>query len=249
MEYRDRARMIDYIKDDELKDKTFILELPKDIEDVQWELIEAYASESDFHLCLYDLRMVAACKMRNINFYWAYPITSFYELNGILALGPSYVFLNAPLSFDLEKVRKLTDVPVRLCANLAYDAYIPRANGIYGTWIRPEDIKVYEPYVATVEFITEELKKEATLLHVYKDNGYWPGNLNLLFTNFNVNVDNRAIPKELGKARTTCGQRCQSGGRCHFCETGINFSNAIRKRHFELQREERVKNAIITDEN
>ena len=67
--------------------------------------------------------------------------------------------------------------------NLAFDAYIPRKNGIYGTWIRPEDVKVYEEWIDVLEFITTDLKQEATLLNIYKDNGYWPGNLNLLFTN------------------------------------------------------------------
>ena len=155
--------------------------------------------------------------------------------------------LNAPLSFSLNKVKTITNIPIRMCPNLAYDAYIPRKNGIYGTWVRPEDINVYEAYVDTFEFIVDELGKESTLLHIYKDNGNWPGNLNLLLTNFNVNVDNRAIPEEIGQYRANCGQRCMGPtSTCHFCETAMNFSNAIRVKHYKdnkltpIQQEENI---------
>ena len=126
-----------------------------------------------------------------------------------------------------------TKIPIRLHPNIAYDAYIPRENGICGQWIRPEDEHIYDEYVDTFEFITNDLEKEKTLLHIYKDNKYYNGNLNLLFTNFNVNVDNRALPENIGELRANCGQRCMSQGTCHFCENGIKFSNNIRERHYK----------------
>ena len=55
----------------------------------------------------------------------------------------------------------------------------------------------------------------------------------LLFTNFNINVDNRGLPEEIGETRANCGQRCMMFSNCHFCETAMKFSNALRKRHFE----------------
>ena len=70
-------------------------------------------------------------------------------------------------------------------------------------------------------------EKEETLLKIYKDDKQWPGNLNLILTNFGVNVDNRAIPEQFGEARTQCRQVCQRGGRCRLCYTAINFSKAL----------------------
>ena len=241
MQYRDRDRLIDYTQ--EFSDKSFILHIPKDAETIDWTLYQAYSDKVNFMLCIDNLNLAKQCKEYNIKFYWSYPIFTWYELQGLIALEPCYIMLNAPLSFSLDKVKQITDIPIRLCPNLAYDAYIPRENGIYGTWVRPEDIDTYGAYVDTFEFITDDLGKESTLLHIYKDNGNWPGNLNLLFTNFNVNVDNRAIPEEIGKTRTTCGQRCMSGmTSCHFCETAIKFSNAIRAKHYK-------DNKIILDQD
>ena len=107
-------------------------------------MFKTYTEKVNFILCIDNLHLAALCNLHNIKFYWNYPIFTWYELDGILKLNPCYLLLNAPLFFDLKKVKEKTNIPIRAVPNLAYDAYIPRENGICGTWIRPEDIKVYE---------------------------------------------------------------------------------------------------------
>ena len=238
MQYEDREKIIDYVES--LSDKTIILDVPHDVTELNWLLLKAYATQIDFMLCIHDLRLVKSCQEHEIKFYWAYPITSYYELRGILALNPCYLLLGAPLCFDLPKVKMITGLPIRLCPNLAYDNYIPRENGICGQWVRPEDTATYGRYVDAFEFATDELKREQVLFHIYKENEAWPGNLNLLLTNFGVNVDNRAIPEEIGEMRMSCGQRCMSNGTCHFCVTAMQFADAIRKKHELLKAEEQT---------
>lgn len=236
MKFQDIDRIIDYIKD--FPDKTIIYEIPKDVLNVDWKLLETYATQVKLLVALHDLRLIPKCAEHNLPYYWAYPITSYYELKSILALKPCYLFLGAPLCFDLAQVKSITDVPVRLCPNVAYDAYIPRADGICGQWVRPEDVKLYDTYVDAMEFITDNLEKERTLLHIYKDNAEWPGNLNLLLTNLNVNVDNRALPDEIGELRMTCGQRCMRNGACHYCYSAFRFAEVVKQKHEELKNKE-----------
>lgn len=227
--YEDRDKIIDYL--DSLSEKTIILEIPSNIsEELDWKILQVYAEKVRFILCLHNLNFVADCKAHNIDFYWSYPITNYYELKGVIDLNPCYIFLGAPLSFDLPRVKKITNIPIRLCPNVAYDNYIPRKNGLLGSWIRPEDFQVYDQYVDTYEFLFNDLKHEQTLFHVYAENQNWPGNLNLLLTNFNINIDNRAVPEEIGKARSECGQRCLSGSRCRLCERCVEFATTIHKK-------------------
>ena len=77
--------------------------------------------------------------------------------------------------------------------------------GIYGPYIRPEDVDFYEKYIDHIEFITKSLEKELTLIKVYKEDKQWPGNLNLLLDNLGENVDNRGFDARFAKNRTTCG--------------------------------------------
>ena len=231
MRYVDKDKILDYIET--LADKTIIIEIPKE-EEIDWNLLKTYSEKIHLITALNNLNMIKECRENNIKWYWTFPITSYFELKGIVALNPSYLLLGAPLCFDLKNVKNY-NIPIRLCPNLAYDAYIPRENGICGQWIRPEGIPAYEEFVDTFEFITTDLKHEATLFHIYKDNKVWPGNLNLLFTNFNFNVDNRGLPEEIDKIRTNCSHRCMSTGTCHFCETAMRFSDTLRKNKSHLQ--------------
>ena len=91
------------------------------------------------------------------------------------------------------------------------------------------------------DFLDCDLQKEKTLLHVYKNDKSWPGNLNLLFSNFDVNVNNLTMPKEIGKTRANCKHKCQEGGHCNFCETAINFSNSL----FTLKKDNENRNKLI----
>lgn len=232
LQYKDAGILIDYIKDYENKD--FILEIPKEItqEEINWELYKTLSKEASIIFCLENLFLINKCNEYGIKYYWNYPITSYYELKGLADLNPCYLFLGAPLSFNLKKIKSKYNIPIRLCPNLAYDAYIPRANGIYGTWIRPEDVEIYAEFVDVLEFVCENLTAEAALLRIYQEQKHWPGNLNLLLTNLNVNIDNRIIPEDIGSIRANCGQKCMETNTCHYCEKAFIFSNVLRDKYY-----------------
>ena len=44
--------------------------------------------------------------------------------------------------------------------NVAYYAFIPREDGVCGSWIRPEDLNLYEPFIDVIEFEDCDVKKE-----------------------------------------------------------------------------------------
>lgn len=226
--YEDRDKLFDFIKD--FPEKVFILEIPQTIsaDEIDWDLLAAHSEKVNFILCLSNLGLIKQCHERKIKYYWAYPVFTWYELQSLINLNPCYILISAPLSFSLNKIKNKTNIPLRLVPNLACDDYIPRINGLYGSWIRPEDIELYEKYIKTCEFSTPDLSKEATFLHVYKDNAEWPGNLNLLITNLDINIDNKLIPNDFGSTRANCGQRCMENNTCHYCETAIIFANTLR---------------------
>ena len=77
--------------------------------------------------------------------------------------------------------------------------------------------------------------------NTYKS-GVWPGNLNLIIKKLDFNVDNRAIPEELGERRMTCGQRCWSGSGCHLCVSAFRFADQIRKEHLRRNQKADIDN-------
>lgn len=208
--------------------KTVILQIPSGIE-IDWERYSKIAKKHDLILCLRDIQLYKECKKYKIKYYWGFPITSYYELKGVTDLGVCQVLIGAPLYFDLSYV-KAYQKPIRLVANLCFNDFIPREEGICGTYIRPEDVSQYEKYVDTLEFFSNnDWKKESTLFKIYKQDRGWPGNLNLLLTNLKYNVDNRGIPTEFAAARMQCRQSCMRKGTCKFCYNAMNFSRSLDK--------------------
>lgn len=247
--FRDRDRIMDFVE--KIPNKVIILEVRD--EDAEWETWQMYSEKFyEFHIALHNLNRWQEFADHGIKWYWPYPITSFYELNAIMELSPSYVMVGMPLSFDLDKVfnqryyKDSTEMAaLRMVANNARPSYLPvtKANaGICGQWIRPEDVPLYATRVDCIEFEEVDLNQEELLLKIYKENGEWPGNLNLLLKNFNFNVDNRAIPEDLAAARMHCGQKCFAGSMCHLCQSAIQFADQLRKVHFRRGTEDDIDN-------
>ena len=229
---RDFRAIPEYIE--KFPTKTLILEFKNELpDDFGWDVIAAYADkmEGRFHCALSDLGMARECAIRGIKFYYKYPVTTFFELAGLKDLGVSYVLVGTPLMFDLKNVAAY-DIPLRAIPNLAYEPYIKHVNGIYGGWVRPEDVESYGTYIDTFEFYAPgELDKEAVLLKIYSKTGSWPGNLNLLIENFNYDFDNRLLidAKGFAERRMNCKQRCLSGRICRYCEHQMNSLEVIKK--------------------
>lgn len=247
--YNDKDRIMDFVE--KIPDKTIILDVPGDESD--WATWAMYDEKFDeFYIALHNLHRHKEFADHGIKWYWPYPITSYYELNMITKLNPGYLMIGPPLSFDIARVAtqayapsSAIAIPLRMVCNNARPAYLPElgtlTENMCGQFVRPEDVPLYEQ-VRCFEFDNSDLKQEEVMLHVYKENQTWPGNLNLLIKNLNFNVDNRAIPDEFGKSRVACGQRCYSTSSCHLCHTALMFAEQVRKERDRLARETAIDN-------
>ena len=248
-QYNDKDRILDLVE--KYPDKVVILDVPGYEED--WKLWQMYTEKfTEFHIALHNLNRVAEFNEAGIKWYWPYPITTYYELDMIVNLHPSYVMVGPPLSFDLDQIMShlydpcdgTNQIPLRMVVNVAHPSYLPDngTHGICGQWVRPEDADLYSTRVQCFEFENLELSQEETLLHVYKENRNWPGNLSILIQRLNFNVDNRAIPEEIGERRMVCGQRCWRTGTCQLCVRAFQFADQIRKEKIRRNQKDSVDN-------
>ena len=186
-----------------------------------------------FYCALSDLSLVPECSLRNLKFYYKYAATTLYEVEGLKNIGVSYILIGAPLLFDLKTVFNYK-IPIRAVANLAYEPYIKHKNGLIGGWIRPEDVDIYGEYISILEFYAPKaLEKEASLYNIYAVKKTWPGNLNLLIDNLEIDFDNRLLYDEenFAKRRMACKQKCLSGKNCRYCIDQFLFPNTTLKEY------------------
>ena len=199
-------------------------------EDIQteesWREVYKYhvLGQGRFICCVSNFEIAYMCKEDNIKFYYGYPIKTYYELKAAIDYGVCYVRLGEPLFFDMDRVKEF-GVPVRAVPNIAYNDGFPREHGIYGTWIRPEDVEIYEPYIDVFEFEDCNLKKERGLYRLYSQSKKWSGPLELVISNFNHSGINRMVVPDLAYKRLNCKHMCQSGGSCRACYRAILLAN------------------------
>ena len=125
---------------------------------------------------------------------------------------------------------KKTGIRVRVVPNEAYIADIPNREGLYGSWINPNHLHMYEDYVYICEFNTYDINKEKGYYSVYANLQGWGGPLNELIAGLNAPTPGAAnlLPEEVTAARLNCGQKCQKHGRCHICEIGFSLAQRDR---------------------
>lgn len=240
IELRDFKAIPEYIE--KFSNKTLILEFTNEIpEDFNWDEIKAYNElmEGNLICALSDLSLIKECFSNQIKFYYKYPVTSFFELEGLKKLGVCYILIGTPLMFDLQTVASYK-IPLRAIPNLAYEPYIKHEDGIIGGWIRPEDGDIYGEYIDTFEFYApKNLTKEKSLFHVYAEAKQWNGNLRFLIDNLDYDFNNKFLYDEenFAKRRMFCQQKCLKTKTCHYCIDQIKFLNTTLKKYQEYKSE------------
>lgn len=159
--------------------------------------------------------------------YHRAPIHTFQELQDMRTAGMAEVILGAPLFFQLDKIKRyFPTLKIRAVANVALlEGSMTYNDGICGTWIRPEDVPTYEPYIEVIEF-HDELSAERALYRIYAEQKEWRGDINAIIKDIDHVAVNRMIPPTLAESRLSCGQRCMENGVCHLCKRTFDLANA-----------------------
>lgn len=205
-----------------------------DIMSVNWEEILMWNDlHPSFILCTPTIELCKEARSLHIKSYLNFAVTSFYQLKAVMNMDVEYILIDAPLFFQLDKVKKLTgNKKLRLIPNYAYNDGFTRSDGIHGTWVRPEDLEVYEKYFDVCEFNEDNVEREAALYRIYAEEKTWKGHLNTVVENLDVSGYNAMLLSEKTLHRLNCGHRCQDPDKsCHYCD------NLFSLAHPELFRE------------
>ena len=163
------------------------------------------------------------------NFMFGVPVADWYSLESMLRCGVSEVFIEGYLGFCLPDVKKECDkfgAKIRVIANFASATWFD-CPAIKKFFIRPEDVKHYEPYVDTIEFEGGKTLQEVCYRAYTK--GEWYGDLSEIMPELQTELDSRRIPEMFGEIRTKCGMRCIRGSQCSVCRAFEHFTEMLTK--------------------
>lgn len=169
-----------------------------------------------------DLFYVNYLIINNIKFYLNYLAKTIYDVKAIKELGATYVLLDGTAFFNYIMVEETGLIP-RLKPHIANKDKIPYSTGVYGTWIRPEDIDMYNPCI--LDFQDEENKRAQALYRIYMEEKHWDLQLEDIVQDLGQNVTNKYIEPGILNKRLTCQHRCQEGGTCNTCKWVLDIAN------------------------
>ena len=140
--------------------------------------------------------------------------------SGCLRNCPSQTFHDNLVAHDeaAAETRNVRDFAPHLCRRL----YADRARWVEflrGSWIRPEDLGAYEPYVSAAKLATRRHSHPRIVLGAYTS-GRYDGNLaDLTEPGFSgvfapFIIDNRRFPGDWPEIAGACAAECRHCGRC-----------------------------------
>lgn len=211
--------------------KTYIIIIPfENISQNIWYKLQKHSQGIKIKICTNKLSVIKQAQSYDLLAYLSYPVISFFELQALLNLKVSDILIDGVLFFKIPQVSQICNnsTNLRIVVNQCYPNYIPSLeNGICGTFIRPEDIPIYESYIHICEFDAPNgLNQEAALLEIYKRQ-YWNDNLNFICTNLDYDINNTLIQPNFAKNRLNCGQICMENKMCHLCPCIFQFYQQI----------------------
>ncbi|MBQ7730723.1 MAG: hypothetical protein IJT68_02670 [Lentisphaeria bacterium] len=142
--------------------------------------------------------------------------------SGCLRFCPWQTFHETLLAHDFKHIfgeMKALDIPPTLCVGLVQSKQLEEI--LRASWIRPEELHQYEPYVSVFKLSTREADRPDLVLKAYTS-GTFDGDLLLILDpgfSFFVRpyiIDNKAFPKEWseGKIAGKCAANCTHCGKC-----------------------------------
>lgn len=155
---------------------------------------------------------------------------NFDQLNYILNLGVSQVYLGEDICFSLDSAKRLCkqhQVAVRAFPNVAQSS-VKATPALKKFFIRPEDTVEYTHYIDTLEFWGPTDRQEI-LLRIYKK-GVPFNDLNDLILDFNFNFDSRRILPGFARIRSSCNRRCMKGTPCSICDRFLSISEKLSEK-------------------
>lgn len=246
IKYEDQNQeLIDFLEEHQAQEIVLLVEnVIQFIEEEHWRLINAiYEEHQNFSVCLHalhkftefsteELRAVGELKMP---WFTGKLVSTFDQLNYLLSIGASQVYIVEDLGFDLQRAKRVCSsrhAKIRVFPNVAQSS-VHMTPALKKFFIRPEDLQLYSDVVDIVEF-WGPTDRQAILRRIY-DKGRWPGDLNDLILDLNYSIDSHRILAQFGEVRKTCGRKCMKGSSCAICEKISDIAQKLKSAHIQVK--------------
>ena len=133
------------------------------------------------------------------------------------------------LLFDMTAVSKMAKRKNKKIFVLCNAAPYTFAGPAYlSGFVRPEDVKFYEPYADYFIIWGGDATKIDTLYKIYVKDGHFDGKISDLIPDLDLNINgNKLMSNQWAKYRVNCGRECMRGVSCSICRSQLEIAGAL----------------------
>lgn len=191
----------------------------------------------DIQLPFYNQKFIEELKDTNLKYFFKAAANSWDKFTGLMSQNVSDIYITDELAFELDKVAEIAhknNIKVRIYPNVAQSRW-DKLSDILKFFIRPEDIKMYEPYVDVCEFYGDKAQQIDTYYKIYQEDKKWFGDLQEIIIGLDSKIDSRYIIPRFAEKRIKCGKDCLKGGKCEMCKRILDLSEQLENAHLIVQ--------------
>lgn len=167
--------------------------------------------------------------------FFYYHCTDIEQVLTLQNMGVTDVYITGNLCYQLDTLRQLVTCNIRVYPNIAQSS-IEQSNPYTKFFIRPEDVKVYEPYIDYLEFYTDDIVRAAELYNIYYMQKGFIGRLELIITGFPAfKVHNECIEQGLAYERLHCHKTCSYWSKCKLCEKYFDLAQVAYNNQYIIK--------------
>lgn len=225
--YNKLRTVYEYLKQN--VEKQLLIILPKNYDESKFsnqiELIEENLSNS---VLLLPEKIEDAFKLKEKHrVIFPYPVSDWELFQTLVNAGFRDLIIDGSLGFCLPKIKRYYDINIRITPQKSSTKIISDSDPSF-FFVRPEDLRIYEPYVDVIDFSESNPELEETYFNIY-NRGNFIGEIDQLIPQLkNHKAKNGLIPPHFGTYRLNCEQRCKNPGKhCSVCERTLENAQLI----------------------
>ena len=191
------------------------------------------------------LENIQILKNLNISFYFPFNFaaTNFRELEALIEMGVSDVYIADDLCYQLEKVHNIchtNNVQLRLLLDRVNSFKENANNDPKAPYFVPEVIEELAKYVDIFEFSENTSKARLnTLYRIWFEKKEWRDSLNYLYPLLEIFIPNQYLLPYFIAYRMNCGYKCAEGSVCKKCVQFLEIAQILYKKENEFAAQKR----------
>lgn len=237
------ASLMDFL--DEHMGQRIVLKIAKNnhLTDKNYQFLQAVVkqyAEGSLVLRFNELTNVGT-KFRLPHFF-GYSCTDLEQALALDKKGVTDIYVTDNLCYRLKDLKDKVKCNIRVYPNVAQSS-IEYSDPYTKFFIRPEDVKIFEPYIDYLEFQVDDIKRTASLYNIYCVQGTFEGDLAEIITGFpRFQVHNECIDPFLAAERLNCRKSCVYWNDCNLCEKWFQLAQTLYNKKFVISLTSREEN-------